>query len=285
MLGLAGMAVSVKYLSQSMSVWQVLFLRGVFALAILSPALYRAGPRVFKTDRPWVHIIRSGFGMAGMVCFFFALKHLDLALVTTLAFARVLFMIICAVLFLGEIIRWRRASATVVGFLGVVVCLQPGGDGFNPWTLVALASALGGVGVTTMIKRLTSTDSPLTITIYAYFIMGGVALVPALLSWKNPSLAELGALVAMGACSALGQTSVAQALKAGDASAVTPFEYSRLLWAVLFGYFLFGEVPAASTWLGGVIIVASGVYIALREARLGKAGKSPEPEKPARDPP
>ena len=135
MLGLAGMSVSVKFLSQTISVWEVLVLRAAFALLVLSPALVRAGPRVFRTERPWVHVARSGFGLAGMFAMYYALKHLDLALVTTLAFARVLFMIVCAVLFLGEIIRWRRTSATVVGFIGVVVCMQPGGESFNPRTL------------------------------------------------------------------------------------------------------------------------------------------------------
>ena len=269
-LALAGMAVSVKFLSQSVSVWEVLVLRAVFALLVLSPALFKAGPIVFKTNRPWVHVARSAFGMGGMVAMYFALKHLDLALVTTLAFARVLFMIVCAVLFLGEIIRWRRSSATVFGFLGVVVCMQPGADDFNPWTLAALTSALLGAGVTTMIKRLTDTEAPLTITIYAYFIMGGVSLVPALFTWHTPTVIELLAVAAMGTCSALGQTCFALALRAGDATAVTPFEYSRLLWAVLFGYLLFAEIPAASTWMGGAIIIASSFYIALREAKLGK---------------
>jgi drug/metabolite transporter (DMT)-like permease len=124
-----------------------------------------------------------------------------------------------------------------------------------------------------MIKRLTASDAPLTVTIYAYMIMGGISVIPALFTWHTPNLLELGAVVAMGVCSALGQTSVAYALRAGDATAVTPFEYSRLLWAVLFGFILFAEIPAASTWAGGAIIVASSLYIAFREAKLAKSAK------------
>lgn len=273
MLGLAGMTVTVKYLAQSMSVWELLVLRAAFALMILSPALIRAGPRVLRTGRLRLHVIRSLFGFTGMVALFFALKNLDLALVTTLGFARILFMILVAVLLLGETIRWRRTLATVAGFIGVVICMQPGADDFDPWTLAALAMALMGTGVTTTIKRLTATEAPLTITTYAYLIMGSIALVPALFDWQIPTTDQLLAVVAMAACSAMGQTCVVYALRAGDVTAVTPFEYSRILWAVAFGFLLFAEVPSASTWLGGSIIIGSTLYIGLREARLNRQKK------------
>ena len=269
-LGLAGMTVSIKYLSAVMSVWEVLVLRAAFALIILSPALFRAGPRALYTNRLGLHLSRSLFGFAGMLALFLAIKHLDLALVTTLGFARILFMIVCAVLFLGEVIRWRRSLATFAGFLGVVVCMHPGAEGFEPWTLAALLSALLGAGVTTTIKRLTTTETPLTIISYAYLIMGSIALIPAIFSWRTPSLEELLAVLAMAACSAVGQSCVAYALRAGDVTAISPFEYTRLLWAVAFGYLLFAEVPATSTWLGGAIIIASTLYIAFREARLAR---------------
>lgn len=276
MLGLAGMSVSVKFLSQSMSVWELLVLRAAFALMILSPALLRAGPRVLRTTRLGLHALRALFGFFGILALFFALKHLDLALVTTLGFARILFMIVCAVLFLGETIRWRRTLATVTGFIGVVVCLRPGADDFDPWTLAALCMALMGAGVTTAIKRLTSTEAPLTITTYAYLIMGAAAVVPAMFAWRAPSTVELLAVVAMAACSTMGQTCVVYALRAGDVTAITPFEYSRLLWALAFGYLLFAEVPAASTWGGGAIIIASTLYIGLREARLSRQKRARE---------
>jgi drug/metabolite transporter (DMT)-like permease len=225
---------------------------------------------VLRTERFGLHLLRSSFGLLGIVSMFFALKHLDLALVTTLGFARILFMIGCAVLFLGEVVRWRRSLATVVGFIGVVVCMRPGESGFEPWTLMALGTALMGAGVTTTIKKLTRTEAPLTITSYAYLMMGAVAIPPAFFVWHAPSPEELGAVVAMAAFSTMGQTCVVYALRAGEVTAVTPFEYSRLLWAVAFGYLLFAEVPAASTWLGGAIIVASTLYIALREGRLAR---------------
>ncbi|MFT5450422.1 MAG: drug/metabolite transporter (DMT)-like permease [Gammaproteobacteria bacterium] len=270
---LAGMTVTVKYLSQSMSVWELLVLRAAFALVILSPALIRTGPRVLRTQRFGLHLSRSLFGFFGMVALYFALKHLDLALVTTLGFARILFMIVCAVLFLGETIRWRRSLATVAGFIGVIICVRPGAADFDPWTLVALGMAVLGTGVTTTIKRLTSTEAPLTITTYAYLIMGSIALIPALFDWRLPSTADFIMVVAMAAFSAMGQTCVVYALRAGDVTAVTPFEYSRLLWAVALGYFLFAEVPAMSTWIGGAIIIASTLYIGFREARLNRERK------------
>lgn len=264
------MAVCIKIAGRTMSVWELVALRTAFALLVIAPSCYRAGTRFLVTRRPGAHFFRSVLGMGGLVSFFFAVTHLDLALATTLGFTRALFVILLALLFLREKVRWRRSLATAVGFLGVVICVQPGADTFNPWTLVALAFALFGAGVTTMVKRLTSTESPLTIVFYTYVQMGLMAVVPAYLTWTTPSFNELAIVALMGICSVAGQSCMVYGLRAGDATAVTPFEYSRLLFAAVFGYFLFAEVPANQTWLGGAVIIASTVYIAIREARAAK---------------
>ena len=100
---------------------------------------------------------------------------LPAALVTTLSFSRTLFVIVLAALFLGERVRWRRTTATLVGFGGVLICLDPGAGAFDPWTLVALLGAFATAGVATSIKRLTETESPLTIVVLSYLIMGSLA--------------------------------------------------------------------------------------------------------------
>jgi drug/metabolite transporter (DMT)-like permease len=189
-------------------------------------------------------------------------------LATTLGFTRTLFMIALAVLFLGEVVRWRRTLATVVGFAGVVVCIQPGALGFDPWTLVGAVSALFAAGVTTMIKRLTTTEPPLRILVWSYLIIGFIVAVPAAVIWKTPGIDELMAVALMGLFSAWGQTCMVNSLRVGEATAVAPFEYSRLLFAALVGMLFFAEWPTLETMLGATLIVGSTLYIAVREARL-----------------
>ena len=263
------MAACIKVIGQTMSVWEMMVLRAGLATLILSPAILRTGVRAsFATQRPGTHFFRALLGMGGLTGFFFALTHLDLALVTTLGFTRALFVLLLAMLFLSEVVGWRRGTATAVGFVGVIVCVQPGSDTFSIWTLVALGSALCSAGVTATIKRLTSTERPLTIVIWSYLVMGALAAIPAILTWQTPTLTEFGLIAVMALLSTAGQTCMVHGLRAGDASAVTPFEYTRLFFAAIVGYVLFAEVPGLHTWAGGGIIIASTVYIAWRESQL-----------------
>lgn len=267
---LSAMAAALKVIGQFMSVWEMLLIRSGIALALLLPALARGRFRAVVTRRPGTHLARGVMGTAAFTMFFLAVTHVDLTLVSALGFTRNLFVIVLALLFLGETLRRRRAAATLVGFLGVVVCLQPDASGFNPWALAALGFALFGAGVTTLVKRLATTEPPVTILFYMYLYMGLVALVPALLTWRQPTLYEFGLVALAASLSTLGQTCMVRALQNAEATAVTPFEYTRILYAFGFGYLLFGEIPALSTWLGGVVIVGSTLYVAYRERSSSK---------------
>jgi drug/metabolite transporter (DMT)-like permease len=129
--------------------------------------------------------------------------------------------------------------------------------------------ALCTAGVNVTIKRLTSTEAPVTILIWSYGVTLALSLVPAALAWRAPTLEELAIVGAMSVCTALGQGCMVLALRAGEATAVTPFEYFRLLWAVLFGFVLFGDLPTLAMLGGAAIIVASTLYIAMRGAKTG----------------
>ena len=262
------MAVCVKIAGQTIPVWELLVLRTVFALMFLAPVFYRAGAPSLRTNQWRTHLLRSALGVGGAASFFYAVTHLDLALVTTLSFTRTLFVTVLAVVFLGELIKWRRSSATLVGFLGVLICIQPGTDSFDPWSLAALSFALFSAGVTTAVKRLTVTESPLTILFYTYIFMGLLTLAPAVAVWQTPSALGLGVMVALAFFSVLGQSAMAHGLRAGEVTALAPIEYVRLLFSALFGYLFFGEVASASTWFGAAVIIAATLYIAIREAQL-----------------
>ena len=267
----ATMALCLKGAGQTLPVWEVIALRTVFAVMMLSPLFYRTGPRVLYTRHWRAHVVRSLLGLGGLTSLYFAVTHLDLALATALSFARNLFVIVLAVIFIGEIIRWRRSIATVVGFVGVLICLQPGTETFDPWTLAALTGALFGAGVTTAVKRLAATDGTLTIVIYTHLLMGLMTLVPAIIVWRTPNATELLLVVLIALMNILGQSCMIRGLRIGEVTAVTPFEYSRLLIAALLGFVFFGEVASSSTWLGASVIIASTVYIAVREAQLARS--------------
>jgi drug/metabolite transporter (DMT)-like permease len=129
-------------------------------------------------------------------------------------------------------------------------------------------------GVTVSIKRLTRTESPLTIMLWSYIIMGSATTLVTLMTWRTPSLTEMILVCGSALFSAWGQSCLVYGLRAGEASVVTPFEYTRLLYAGILGYFLFDELPASSTWLGGAVIIGATLYIGIREARLASRARA-----------
>lgn len=282
-VGFTGMSVCIKYAAETLPVWEIVVLRAVFALAIFAPAMVRAGNSLWRTERFGAHFFRSVLGVCGISTMMLSIAHLDLALATTLGFTRSLFMILLAVMFLGEMVRWRRSAATLVGFIGIVVCMQPDQGNIDLWVLVALLAALFAAGVTTMIKRLTTTEPPLRIIVLSYFMIAAMAAIPASFVWTMPTVDELLTIALMGVFSAWGQTCMVHGLRAADATIVVPFEYSRLLYAALIGFMLFEEVPSLWTWIGSAVIVSSTLYIALREAYLGRRGSALSTPRPKRD--
>jgi len=270
------MQVAIKEAGKTLPVWQILVLRSAIALAFVTPVVARAGFSTLRTSRPKMHIFRSLLGLGGISTLVLSLKHLDLAIVATLGFTNTLFVIVFAWAFLGEKIVRDRTLATVVGFIGVLICLNPGPEGIDLWALVMLASAVFAAGVHASIKSLTRTERPTTILFWAYVGILVLAAGPAAYTWVQPTLYDLIAVAGMAACTTMGQTCMVMSLRAGEAVAVAPFGYTRILYATAFGFFLFGEIPAWTTFAGAAVIVAATLYLALRERR------QPLP-KPARD--
>jgi drug/metabolite transporter (DMT)-like permease len=196
--------------------------------------------------------------------------HLPLADATALSFTRPLFMIVLAVLFLGEQVRWRRWSATGIGFLGVLVMARPGDGGFDFAAGVAVAATLFVAGVGVMLKRLAATERPETIIFYFTIISSLLSLGPALYVWRPPGWADVAVMAVLGGLGSLGQYLTIRAYRIAEATAVDPVDYARLLLATAFGFALFGELPDSWTLLGALIIVGSTLYITRREARLGR---------------
>lgn len=258
----------VKLLGQRLSPFEVAFFRCLFGLLVLVPFL--AGTRSYRiSGAPGMHLLRALVGVSGMLCGFYAITYLPLATATAITFTKPLFLIVLAVLFLGEVVRWRRWTATAVGFLGVLIVARPGSEVFSPTMLIALLGSFLIADVAVLVKKLSATDRNVTIMFYFAVITTVIAAVPAYFVWQMPLGIEWPLLIFVGVAASLGQYCTLRALRIAEATAVMPFDYTRLLFAGAFGYFFFGEVPDGWTLLGIAVLVGSTLYIAQREMRLG----------------
>lgn len=269
----------VKLLGQGgMAPYQVSFVRALVGLAVILPFAWRAGPTVLRTRHPWIHLIRGLSGGTAMLCGYYALTKLPLAEVTALSFTTPLFIILLAVLILGERVRWRRSLATLVGFLGVLIMLRPGVAAFDPAALVALVMAFGVALAGTLVKRLPRDESRVTMLLVSSVVGMVLAAIPAAFTWRAPSGWEVILLAAVGLVSVGSQSLIIQSLKLGEATFVSPFSYSKLLLAGVIGFVLFAEVPDLWTLLGALVIVGSTYYIMRRDASLARPSAPGEAE-------
>jgi drug/metabolite transporter (DMT)-like permease len=190
-------------------------------------------------------------------------------LATSLSFSRSLFMIVLAILFLDEVVRARRWSATLIGIVGIAVMLRPT-VAIDPAAFYSLFSAFMVAAVMVATKKLSTTEPPVRIIFYAGFFGTLIAVGPAIVWWQTPTLTEFALLILLGVVGTLGTNCMVRALAAGEATVVAPVEYVRILFATMFGFFIFAEAPDIWTGVGAAIVVGSTLYITLREARLGK---------------
>lgn len=263
-------SVFIRLSSRELDSLQTSFFRAVFGLLFMAPVLIRLRVNPFASPRLGQHFTRAVVGTASMVCGFYAASHLPIADSTSISFSAPLFITAIAALFLGETVRWRRWSATIVGFLGVVIMLRPGGEVLQAAALVAVGGALLTSIAAMMVKRLSAHESAVvmlaTFGIFSTLFM----IVPAVLVWRWPSPTVWLYVAALGLCATIGQYLWVRGYAIAQASAVAPFDYLRMPLSVLMGFLVFAELPTIWTLVGTLIIAASGLYIAYREAKLGK---------------
>jgi drug/metabolite transporter (DMT)-like permease len=266
---LAAMGATVKLLGGRLHIFQVAFFRCAFGLVVLAPFLARPGAFVgaLRTRHLGLHVVRVGLGTTAMFCVFYSLTHLPLADAVTLTFTQSLFMIPLAALVLHETVHARRWIATGTGFIGVIILVQPSGTGYGIAAGVALFAALLVTVVRLMVKHLTATERPLTLLLYFGLLSSLISAGPAIAVWRAPDAAELALLILVGTLGVAGQACMIRGIGAGDISAVAPFEYARLLFAAIFGYLLFADLPSSTSVVGAAIIVASTLVLGRAELR------------------
>lgn len=274
MLAAAGFSVMValiKLLGSRLHVTQILFLRQLGMALIVAPTLLRNFPGSLRTRRPGLQLARIGCALVAMLAGFSAVIHMPLADATALGFAKSFFVTLFAIAILRETVDRHRWGATAAGFLGVLVMLQPGTQGFGLYGFYAVLGAAAAGMVMVIIRLLSRSDAPATILTYQAVGVGLVMAVPALLYWQPPTPLEWLLLATVGVVSYYAQMLNIHAYKWGEASLMGPLEYVRLLYATALGFLLFGNLPGPYTVLGAALIVLASVYTIRREARRRRA--------------
>jgi drug/metabolite transporter (DMT)-like permease len=262
---------------QGLHPFEIAFFRNLFGLFVLAPWFARYGLAPLRTGKLGLHALRGGLNAASMLVFFTGLSLTPLAQAAALTFTTPLFVTIGAALLLGERVRARRWLAIAAGFAGMLIILRPGVGQVEIGSLLILASTVLWSLAVIDIKVLSRTESSVTITLYMGLFLTPLTLIAALFVWRVPTVAELGWLAFIGLFGTAAQMTMTQALKEADSSALTPFDFTRLIWMAVLGYLVFGEVPTIWTWIGGAIIFLSATFIAYREAQLRvAAGKTAE---------
>jgi drug/metabolite transporter (DMT)-like permease len=261
------MALLIKLLGQNLHITQILLVRQIGMIIMVAPAILRDFPRSLRSERPGLQMIRLLCALVAMLCGFTALIHMPLADATAIFFAKSFFVTILAVFFLSEAVGVYRWSAVLVGFVGVMIMLQPGTDNFSIYGLASLAGAAGAAAVMITLSLLSRSDSTDTILIYGSVGVGLVMILPGIYFWQQPTLVEWLLLALVGVVSYFGQKLNILAYKYGEASLLASLDYVRLLWATLFGYLIFDQFPDGSVWLGVSIVIAAAIFMIYRETQ------------------
>jgi drug/metabolite transporter (DMT)-like permease len=250
---------------------QIVFCRLVFAWMCMLPWLVRRGIGSLGTSQIKLYLLRACISMCAMTTWFYALAMIPIGEVTALSFLAPLFTTIGAALVLGEVVRLRRWTATLIGFCGALIIIRPGMAEMSLGSWFALGSAVFMGTSALIIKTLTRGDDPWTVVFFSHLIMIPMALIPALLVWTWPTPEVWLFLLATGPVAVAGHLFLTKAFSVTDVSIVAAVDFSRLPFAVLIGWLAFGELSDIWTWAGALVIFTSSLYIVRREQQLQTA--------------
>src|ERR1700726_4883685 len=258
-----------KFVVATYSVGQLLWLRACAALIVLLPMIWRHRAEFVQLERPWLQLLRVTLSTLEVAAFFLASVYLPLADVITYYLACPIFVTALSGIVLGERIGWRRWTAILIGFCGVLIALRPSAQTVSWPAMIALGGSLSFALLMLITRSLRATPD---IVLASSQFMGTFLLCPLLspIGWVTPSLGSLGLFAAAGCISVAALLCVNRSLKLAPASVVVPYQYSMIVWAVIFGYLVFGDVPSMATIAGAAIIIGAGLYIFLRERNLGR---------------
>ncbi len=277
----AAMSALVRQLGDVAPVGQMVFFRSAFAIlpVVLVYAIRGELATAVRTSRPLGQLGRGLLSVGGMFTNFSALTRLPLADATAISFASPLITVALAAIILKERVRIYRWSAVLIGFAGVIVMLIPhldigryaavGGAAAAAGSMFAVISAFCNAGTVIQTRRLTQSETTSSIVFYFSLVCAIAGALTLPFAWHSPTARELVALIALGVLGGFAHILLTESYRYATASLVAPFDYTSMLWALLLGYWLFGELPDTLVYIGASIVAAAGLYVIWRERQLG----------------
>jgi drug/metabolite transporter (DMT)-like permease len=270
----------IKLVAQTYPTGEIIFFRNIFAfIPLIAFAYWRHGRVPLKTARPWGHVLRGVFGVTSMFCFFLSYKLMPLSEAIALGLSGPIFITVLSVPILGEQVGWRRWSAVIVGFIGVLVMTRPGSSLFDINALVPLAAAVLYAAAMISIRKLGATEPPTTIVFHftAFAALASLLTIPWGMAdpgqaWAMPSgLVQWSILTVIGLLGGVAQIVMTMAYQRARAATVASFDYTALVYGFLLGAIFYSERPDVYLIVGGCIVVAAGIYIIHRETAVARA--------------
>lgn len=279
---------SIKFLSGGYALHQIVLIRSLIGMAVIMAIvlLSGSGMAAFRTRRLGMHLVRGGFVVTSNLCFFLGLAAMPMADAVALFFIAPLLITALSVPMLGEKVGPRRWAAVGVGLLGVIVMLRPGAGIFHPAMLLPLFAAFCYAMLHMLTRRMGSTESSITLTLYVQMTFIAVCVISGLIlgqgafaneadaslafltrAWNWPAAQDWPILALIGCASAMGALLITHAYRSCEAGLVAPFEYVSMPLAIIFGLLIFGEWPEAMDWVGIGLICGAGLYTVWRETR------------------
>jgi drug/metabolite transporter (DMT)-like permease len=271
----------VRQLGDVAPVGQMVFFRSAFAIlpVVLVYAIRGELATAVRTSRPLGQLGRGLLSVGGMFTNFSALTRLPLADATAISFASPLITVALAAIILKERVRIYRWSAVMIGFAGVIVMLIPhldighyaaiGGAAAAAGSMFAVISAFCNAGTVIQTRRLTQSETTSSIVFYFSLVCAIAGALTLPFAWYSPTARELAALIALGVLGGFAHILLTESYRYGTASLVAPFDYTSMLWALLLGYWLFGELPDTLVYVGASIVTGAGLFVIGRERQLG----------------
>lgn len=266
----AVMWVMIRYASREVHAFQIVFFRNAIGTLVLLPMLL-TNPGLLRFDRIFTHLRRATSGFIATMGTFYAVAHAPLATALSINYTAPLFATVGAVLFLGEKIRFRRVAALAIGFIGMLIVVRPGALPMTPGVAAAMISAVATAFSIVAIRSLVASDDSRAVAAWSFILMTIPSLIAAGFVWTTPPIHVWPLLGGIGAAAAVGQLSLSKAFSLAEASAILPYDFVRFGLIATAGIVLFGERIDALTIVGGGIILATTIYLALRERQLAKA--------------
>jgi len=252
---------AVKFTSETLSSIQIVFLRSFLQMLLIFPFLFKTGFGVLKTRQYKNYTCRLLFGVTNIVLMFYAYKHMHLATATSIIFTRPLFTIPLAIVMLKEHVGWKRGLATLIGFIGVLIVLNPGPVGLSLAEIAALSSSFFLALTYIYIQRLSYTENHLAMLLYFGLACCALTAYPAYLLWEPFGLKTMGCLLVIAVTATAGQYFVIRAYQVGKATVISPIDYLQIPLSALIGWSFFHETLSLHFVIGVIIIITTSLYI------------------------